>query len=388
MRISEITYSENLGQKGEWVLEAVDLGQLNLIVGKNAVGKTRTINVLDVLSGAISGKIPLRFNGNWDIKFESNKHIYNYILELDLQKGIKEKFLLDDKPLLNREYDNGEITIFSNNEPTKKKRTISPPIDKLVNHVQRDKLELPYLEDLVRWAETFHTIRFNSTLPNALSMRTKSDALSPHTYSLGDNLSGIPYLLEELLVDKRNKDLLLKQIKYIGFDITDVAVTSAPIVGVTPAGGISMLTIQEKGVPFTLDQPVLSSGMYRAIAVIIALNYLKYKREIGTIAIDDFCEGLDFGRSSKLATLLFEESKKLGIQLIVTTNDRFLMNAVDIKYWNIFEKDKCTVRSFNYKNNKAAFDQFTLTGLNNFDFFAYELYKATNKGPKKKAKHD
>ena len=387
MRISEITYSENIGQKGEWVLKAVDLGQLNLIVSKNAIGKTRTINILNVLSGAISGRMPLKFNGNWDIKFESNKHKYNYLLELNLQRGIKEKFFLDKKLLMNREYGNGEITIFSNNKPTKVKRTISPPIDKLVNHVQRDKLELPYLEDLVQWAETFHAIRFTETLPNAVSMRIKSDALSRNTNILGESLSGIPYLLEELLVDKRNKDLLLKQIKYIGFDITDLAVTSAPFV-ISPASGISILAIQEKGVPFTLDQTVLSQGMYRAIATIIALNYFKYKKEKGTIAIDDFCEGLDFGRSSKLATLLFKEAKRLDIQLIVTTNDRFLMNAVDIKYWNILEKNKCVVRSFNYKNNKFIFDQFSLTGLNNFDFFAYELYKASKNGPKQKVKHD
>ena len=91
--------------------------------------------------------------------------------------------------------------------------------------------------------------------------------------------------------------------------------------------------------------------------------------------VDDLGEGLDFSRSSKLASLVFKKVQNTDIQLIVTTNDRFLMNSVDLKCWNIFERRGKHVTSFNYKNSKKAFDEFLLLGMNSFDFFANELYK-------------
>jgi hypothetical protein len=48
-----------------------------------------------------------------------------------------------------------------------------------------------------------------------------------------------------------------------------------------------------------------------------------------TILIDDIGEGLDFDRSSRLIKLLIEIAEKNeNIRLIMSTNDRFVMNAV------------------------------------------------------------
>ena len=55
------------------------------------------------------------------------------------------------------------------------------------------------------------------------------------------------------------------------------------------------------------------------------------------------------------------------------------MNSVDLAYWNIFERRGNHVRSFNYRNNKETFDEFKLTGISNFDFFANKLYKGLRK---------
>ena len=111
------------------------------------------------------------------------------------------------------------------------------------------------------------------------------------------------------------------------------------------------------------------------IAILVTINYIMQEGAEGTIVIDDIGEGIDFERSSRLIELIFKRAENTGIQLIATSNDRFLMNSVDIKYWNVFERKRNTVQAFNYKNSREAFDEFSLTGLNNFDFFADKLYR-------------
>lgn len=93
------------------------------------------------------------------------------------------------------------------------------------------------------------------------------------------------------------------------------------------------------------------------------------------MVIDDLGEGLDYERSTKITKLLFEKIKEARLQLIVTSNDRFLINAVDIKYLNLLERSAHVVTSYNYNNSKEKFEEFEFAGLNNFDFFAGKMYR-------------
>jgi hypothetical protein len=88
-----------------------------------------------------------------------------------------------------------------------------------------------------------------------------------------------------------------------------------------------------------------------------------------TILIDDIGEGLDFDRSSRLIKLLIEIAEKNdNIQLIMSTNDRFVMNNVPLEYWQVIQRNGGECKVFNYQNSKGKFDEFEYTGLNNFDF--------------------
>jgi len=93
-----------------------------------------------------------------------------------------------------------------------------------------------------------------------------------------------------------------------------------------------------------------------------------------TILIDDIGEGLDFERSTKLIGLLIELAKKNDdIQLIMSTNDRFVMNNVPLEYWQVIQRKGGECRIYNYRNSKEIFDEFAYTGLNNFDFLATDF---------------
>jgi len=59
-----------------------------------------------------------------------------------------------------------------------------------------------------------------------------------------------------------------------------------------------------------------------------------------------------------------------NIQLIMSTNDRFVMNNVPLKYWSVIVRKGNIVRIYNYRNSREVFEDFELTGLSNFDFYS------------------
>ena len=91
--------------------------------------------------------------------------------------------------------------------------------------------------------------------------------------------------------------------------------------------------------------------------------------------IDDIGEGLDFERSSSLIRLLIKKASSSKFQLIMTTNDRFVMNNMPIKYWTILDRVGSECLVYNYRNSRKLFNEFELTGLNNFDLFSSNLFK-------------
>jgi hypothetical protein len=67
--------------------------------------------------------------------------------------------------------------------------------------------------------------------------------------------------------------------------------------------------------------------------------------------------------------LLIERAKTGKFQLIMTTNDRFIMNEVPLDYWSVAERTGKDVRLFNSSNSKESFENFKYAGLSNFEFF-------------------
>jgi predicted ATPase len=94
------------------------------------------------------------------------------------------------------------------------------------------------------------------------------------------------------------------------------------------------------------------------------------------VIIDDIGEGLDFTRAKQLVQLLIAKAKDAGIQLIMSTNDSFIMNAVDIENWAVIVREGNKIHLFNYENSKEIFEEFKFTGLNNFDFYASEFFRS------------
>jgi len=64
MILKKINFYQNKGKPNYWKIKGVNLEQANLVVGLNATGKTRLMNVIINLAKIISRKTRI-LNGNW-----------------------------------------------------------------------------------------------------------------------------------------------------------------------------------------------------------------------------------------------------------------------------------------------------------------------------------
>ena len=82
MKLKSIQYSQYDGQPREWRLEDYTLGDINLIVGKNATGKTKVLNIISALANTLSGDSKKKLDtGGWDVVFENEGMEIRYLLK-------------------------------------------------------------------------------------------------------------------------------------------------------------------------------------------------------------------------------------------------------------------------------------------------------------------
>ncbi len=333
----------------DWETEQIDLNSLNLIVGKNAVGKSRVSKVISIIADILNQK-SIIYLGDWSfIFYNTENNIYDYTLTKN-SNYIREKLVIDGNIKLDRENDNADVFSVIENKMIK----INPPIDKLVMHVRRDIKEYPYFEDLINWAENTHLFRFGYIHPNSF---LESDNPQKGLSTIED----IPKLINEL--DEETINIIVNEFNEIGYNVDKFYLEKDNIKK-------EKLYIKENIIKYAISQSEISQGMFRAFTLIIYINYNIFRKKVNTLIVDDLCEGLDYERATKFGKLLFNKMKSKNLQFIAATNDSFLMDVVDIRYWNVLKMKNGKIYSCNYKNSKEKFDKFIFTGLSNFDFFS------------------
>lgn len=369
MILQRLEYSqhENDPEHNPWeVRDLIFDARMNLIVGLNATGKTRVMNVLRNCAAQIAGKIPRLVTGSWTLTFEtSQKQSFDVYCDIFDGEVREEKITRNGKVLLTRHGESGKIE----NDQDHETKDYEPPRGKLTLHVRRDKKEYPYLEDLFSWADNYYGYMFASRPPSEVLVGPGAESAAL------ESLESVPHLLKEALDKGVAAGAIVTDMRSVGYPIKDIAVKK-----LDPLNAL-IITVQEENIPREIVQTEISAGMYRALSAVVILNYLLLQETPCTLAVDDIGEGLDFERSVNLIKLLLQKTKESNIQLMLTSNDRHLLNAVDVQSWNILERKGGKVRAFNYANSKEAFDDFAMTGLSNFDFLSGRMYKETKARP-------
>jgi len=366
MILKSFEYYEFLNDEKYWAIKPFELGRINLFTAKNATGKTRTIKAINWLSIIIKNNY---FNDdvNYNVIFSDKNEIYQYLLNNDDKKVISEKIIGNNTTLLLRD-SKGIGELFT--AQLDRNLEFQVQTNKLAIS-RRDLLQYPYLEKFHIWAESVQYYPFGSSMNQEYGKTVGKAGIIISGKS--DNSVEV-FVVGELEFNKEFKKNVLDSMNTIGYNLDDIDVRHGLYSNLNVRLDDHTLYASEKDRNAIVTQNSMSQGMFRALSIIIHLTYHAMMGEPTTVLIDDIGEGLDFERSTKLIKLLIDIAEKNeNIQLIMSTNDRYVMNNVPLKYWHIIQRSGGECNVFNYKTSKDKFEEFKFTGLNNFDFLATDF---------------
>lgn len=374
MKLKSIDYTQFDDTDRKWSLSGLTLGSVNLVVGKNATGKTRTLNLINGLGMLASGrKKPAELTtGRYQTTFEHDGRELHYTLEIKDKKVVTEEFKDGDRVLLQR--GTGGAGIIYHEKEDKHFEFQTPETDAAV--VARvDKIQHTFLEPLSEWGAGVRHYAFGQTMGQTVIAILMNDAPPPDPADVNAVIALFRKGVKDFPI--RFPEAVKRDMNDIGYDIEDVGVmppTDMVIVGPSPVSVSPLiLYVKERDLPVVTQQTDMSTGMFRALAVIVHVNYAVIASRPSCILIDDIGEGLDFDRSLGLIKIIQRKTAESAVQLVMSTNDRFVMNGVPLESWAILQRTGGSVKVRNFENSKEIFDKFKFTGLNNFDFLRYDF---------------
>jgi energy-coupling factor transporter ATP-binding protein EcfA2 len=213
-------YIANQGLTNEWRIEKCQFGQLNLIVGKNASGKSRLLKAIGRLTELLRGvEIVETENHEWRLLFDTGKPGYRIEYLLKIQEGFvsKEQLIVCSDAsryillvLLDRNQ-SGESTVYAENlqedvkfQAHKTKTVIAQP----ENYIQYRYAQYPFLRLLYLWADSLKFYDFG-TSPNKGLILREPPTDTPKTVVVDDFGCKLDYesspLITKYLVEYSNR---------------------------------------------------------------------------------------------------------------------------------------------------------------------------------------
>ncbi|MBD2177137.1 ATP-binding protein [Pseudanabaena sp. FACHB-1998] len=383
MQLKQIKFSRFKGSASEWSVEGrpingqfgqwLELNNVNLITGRNASGKSRTIFAIRHIADLFSGDVDLSRlhalgygTAEYQLTFNSDENnLIEYFLNFENGEIIQEQLIENREEKLNRT--KGKLWYEGLGD------YLDFEVDRDVLAIsKRDKKQHPFFEKLHSWGDRLNFYRFGGQLgKNALLKDINAVTLSNEKVDLkdGDEVTGI-FVKAKKQFPESFVAAIIKDMNYIAYHLNSVDVIPLKNFPVTAYG----LAAYEMDLNHQTDQQEMSQGMFRALSLLIQLNYAILTREPSCILIDDIGEGLDFERSQYLIELILDKFKNSSVQVIMTTNDRVVMNKIPLEYWQAIERVPNKSLFYNYQNARDIFDDYRHSGLSNFDFLKTGFY--------------
>lgn len=280
MRLIHFSYKE-----ANWTFEPfLPLKEVSLLYNRNAVGKLKAMEAINFTINYILQAASIDNNNGFSssLTFEDEGLTINYSFSISEGEVTAEELgVANQDPFLRRDKNNawlqGEI--------------INPPANKLTLHVRRDTKQYPHIEKIMLWAEHAYGHCFNE------NNRKHSASISSAYHR--DNLVGIMESLPKTSLSK-----VINRARQLGYHIQSI-----------------------------------ENAKYdelHAVNLLIYLEYISLRSKPSLLLIDNLCEGVDYDRSVQLGRLLFSYCLKNDIQLIVSSNNTFLIDVLEMRYWNIW----------------------------------------------------
>lgn len=377
MQLKSIEYVEYQNTPKEWSLEGFLPEEISLIVGKNATGKSRTLRLIRELGNLLAGDTKLHWeSGKYKVKFEDERKQIAYYLKYEGSKVVEENLKIGKEEMLRRGK-SGKGKIFASKIATRRRKIdFQVERNELAVVSKKDKIQHPFLECLRLWGKSMRYYDFGEEMgQRAFAVIREGDMESQLNLKEANRVVMI-FKKGMERYPKKFPRAIKKDMAAIGYELEDIkiAILARVMVGGVPSPAIG-IKVKEEDIAFDIAQGNISKGMFRALSLLIQLNYSELFSVPSCILIDDIGEGLDYDRSTNLIKLSIAKAKRSGTQLIMATNDHFVMNNVPLENWSIITRCKRGAKVYDYMNAKKAFEEFKFTGLSNFDFFTSRFYE-------------
>lgn len=370
MIIKGFRYIRNIGSSREWKIVGKDnegnndyayFETVNLLIAKNSAGKSRTLDAIKNIAFLVSGRVavnkltyPTQY---FDFLLEHDGKLYNYVLDIREHEVVEELLKEEDKLIFCRSKKESALeevkSSFDHLSPTS-----------LVSRIKHNGQFI--FKNFVHWASILQDYQFADQIQKNNYVETIDD-IDDFTEAVKTRGLIIPALYLGLKKHKNKfKTEVLNMFNMLQYDVTDL--------GIKKTGKGYSLYVEEEG-SFTISQKEMSQGMYRALAATILLTYVQLEDASICILMDDVGEGLDHDRSKLFVGQLIYKTQNSKLQTFMSSNDRQVMNTINIRYWSIIDREKSKSIFYNTYNSAQAFEDFKFTGLNNYDFFSTNFYK-------------
>lgn len=367
MILSALKYTRYIGSPREWGITGKDnsyayFGNINLLVGKNASGKSRTLNVIREIANLLSGKCDLEQaispSEHIEMIFTEGEHRYKYILDFKERAVTNEILYVGNKIVLVRK----KKILLSEDD---KSISFDIPEAQLVITLQ-DSEGQHYFNKFVSWGLSLKNYLFANQVEKSHLVKdyTKVEYSDPeaedpevlvYTFYKGRELFGDIFVNE-----------IISNMHELGYSISNIDIQKAK-------NNKYGLSIEEYG-EYTVSQYEISQGMFRALSLLITLTYARLSDASFCLLLDDMGEGIDFEKSKKLIDIVIKKVNKSNMQFFMTSNDRHVMNQISLRFWTVIGRENNRSVFYDYTNSKDTFEDFKYTGLNNFDFLATDFY--------------
>lgn len=374
MRLNVIKYTENQGTAQEWALDGFQLGPRTLVVGRNASGKSRTLKVIANLARYLAGLSSPAMSGSYDCAFEEGGLAYHYKLSFCAREVTFEELTVGGEIRLTRA-DGGVGRIWAEKIDQGSLIDFQTPPRDIAAVVRRDALQHSFLEPLYKWASSLRYYRFGTSLGQETLVVAKS--ISAKVDERDQDTVVVKIFWEaKRQFGEQFSNSLISDLKEVGYDVEEVGLGVPISIGMEsskPIGDAIALFVKEKDLPGITDQLNMSQGMFRVLSLLVHVNYFQLSNSATCVLVDDIGEGLDFERSCSLIKLLRSKAAHSNLQIVLSTNDKFVMNEVPLEEWSVIQRDRNHIFVRNYDNSREIFDEFRFTGLSNFSFFEMDV---------------
>lgn len=381
MPLQSIEFTRNPGRAKQWRLEPLELGPVNLIVGRNASGKTQALSVITALARLITGEARPKleagsFKARLALELDKRPAIYEYELVFEGANVARESLRVDGAARLIR---GAGRACAVHDAASGREREVEIPPDHLAVAAPLAPGGGPgggarpaWLEPLAAWAAGVRRIDFASGSAAASGSTRFRVGVEPPGAEPPNLCATYQRALADFGPDFRRR--VIEDMGRVGYPIEDLAVGPLTCLGAEVAGSVGVcLRVKEPQLAEPVEQPELSQAMSRSLALLTRLNAELMRGGMTLAVIDDIGEGLDFERSRSMIELLMERVAEANVQLVISTNDRFVMNRVPLELWSLLWREGGVIKVFNERNSKEIFEDFKFTGLSNFDFLSTDF---------------